>query len=363
MISFQIISQEPHSTLKGHKDCPHRKHVQFCLCQRTAASLYESFDINFIQMKITGHFCQIFLILCSGACSKTDRITKIIYGKSRHYSIKIDHTDSFSCPIIDHNVVQLGIIMRNSQWQFSLILHIAQDMCQFCTVQHKLDFFFHICCSVTYIFFHSRFKLIQSVYRVMEILDCLMKSLCRIICKQSLEMSERNCALIKIIFIFYHVITSCIFNKQIDSPVLSIFIYIIRPSIPGHHKIQRFSLHVSAVFLDFLLQPGGDSTDILHQFYRLCENTLVHFLKNIVLACIISQPVRIIDMSASIRNAFCQIILQNKCTGDILYLPVNFHSIIPPIISVDTALHLLNSEWQLLPLVYLLCRLHHTIYP
>ena len=56
-------------------------------------------------------------------------------------------------------------------------------------------------------------------------------------------------------------------------------------------------------------------------------------------------------------------ILQNKCTGDILYLPVNFHSIIPPIISVDTALHLLNSEWQLLPQVYLLCRLRHTIYP
>ena len=102
---------------------------------------------------------------------------------------------------------------------------------------------------------------------------------------------------------------------------------------------------------------------ILHQFYGFGKNTLVHFLKNIMFACIISQAVSVIDMSASIRNAFCQIIFQNKCTGDILYFPVNFHSIIPPIISVDTALHLLNSEWQLLPQVYLLCRLRHTIYP
>ena len=108
---------------------------------------------------------------------------------------------------------------------------------------------------------------------------------------------------------------------------------------------------------------GSNTADILHQFHRFGKNTPVHFLKNIMFACIISQAVSVIDMSASIRNTFCQIIFQNKCTGDILYFPVNFHSIIPPIISVDTALHLLNSEWQLLPQVYLLCRLHHTIYP
>ena len=78
---------------------------------------------------------------------------------------------------------------------------------------------------------------------------------------------------------------------------------------------------------------------------------------------ITEDGIKTLSMSASIRNTFCQIIFQNKCTGDILYLPVNFHSIIPPIISVDTALHLLNSEWQLLPQVYLLCRLRHTIYP
>ena len=363
MISLQIVCEETHSTFKGHKDCSHGKHIQFCLSQRTATAFNEAFDINFIQMKITGHLRQIFLILCSGTCAKTDRIAEIIYGKSRHYGIKVNHTDGFSRCIINHNVIQLGIIMCNTQRQLSLILHIAQDMCQFCAVQHKLNLFFHICCSVTYIFFHSSFKLIQPVHRIMKIYDGLMKSFCRIVCKQPLEMSESNCTLVKIFLIFYHVIACGIFNEQIYSPVFPVLIYIIRKSILCHHKIQSLSLHISTVFLDLFLQPGSNTADILHQFHRFGKNTPVHFLKNIMFACTVSQSVSIIDMSASIRNTFCQIIFQNKCTGDILYLPVNFHSIIPPIISVDTALHLLNSEWQLLPQVYLLCRLHHTIYP
>ena len=164
-------------------------------------------------MKITGHLRQIFLILCSGTCAKADRITEIIYGKSRHYGIKVNHTDGFSRCIIDHNVIQLGIIMCNTQRQLSLILHIAQDMCQFCAVQHKLNLFFHICCSVTYIFFHSSFKLIQPVHRIMKIYDGLMKRFCRIVCKQPLEMPESNCTLVKIFLIFYHIIACGIFNE------------------------------------------------------------------------------------------------------------------------------------------------------
>ena len=81
MISLQIVCEETHSTFKSHKDCSHGKHIQFCLSQRTATAFNEAFDVNFIQMKITGHLRQIFLILCSGTCAKADRITEIIYGK------------------------------------------------------------------------------------------------------------------------------------------------------------------------------------------------------------------------------------------------------------------------------------------
>ena len=331
MIPFQIICQEAHSAFKSHKDRTHRKHIQFCLGQCPGTSFYEAFDINFIQVQVTGYFCQVFLIFCSGTCTKANGITEIIHRKSRHYRIKVDNTDCFSGCIIDHNVIQLGVIMRNTQWQFSLLLHITQNMCQICAVQHKLDFFFHSCCSVTYIFFHSCFELVQSVHRVMEIYDCLMKSLGRIICKQSLEMSKGNRALIKIILIFYHIITGCIFNKQINSPVLAFFIYIIRQIFSGHYNVQCLSFYISAGLLNFLLQPGSNSTDILHQFYRLCKNTLIHSLKNIMLTCIISQTICIIDMSASIRNAFCQSSLQIKCIDGVFYFLTDFHSTIPPL--------------------------------
>ena len=45
-IPLQIICQETHTTLKGHKDCAHRKHIQLDICQRIGSnsiSLWVSF--------------------------------------------------------------------------------------------------------------------------------------------------------------------------------------------------------------------------------------------------------------------------------------------------------------------------------
>ena len=50
----------------------------------------------------------------SRGCLQTIRQKQIIYGKPRHYGIKINHTDGFPRCIIDHNVIQLGIIMCNT---------------------------------------------------------------------------------------------------------------------------------------------------------------------------------------------------------------------------------------------------------
>ena len=74
MISLQIVCEETHSTFKGHKDCSHGKHIQFCLSQCTATTFNETFDINFIQVKIAGHLRQVFLILCSGRASVREKV-------------------------------------------------------------------------------------------------------------------------------------------------------------------------------------------------------------------------------------------------------------------------------------------------
>ena len=122
MISLQMVCQETHSTLKGHQDCTHRKHFHLQICEGTATAFQKSFYIHLKQMKVTGHFGNILLILCCRACAKTDGITKIICRKSRHYRVQIDHTDSLMCSIIDHDIIQLCVIVRYTKRQLTCIL-------------------------------------------------------------------------------------------------------------------------------------------------------------------------------------------------------------------------------------------------
>ena len=110
-----------------------------------------------------------------------------------------------------------------------------------------------------------------------------MKSICRIISKKALEITKCKSTLVKILVIFHLIKAGCIFYKQIRSPVFSLFIYKIRSSSTVIYDIQGFALCIPAIFQDFLLQPGGDTTDILHKTNRIFENLLVHFLENIAL--------------------------------------------------------------------------------
>ena len=82
-----MVCQEPHSTLKSHKNGTHWKHLNFQICKSTATALQKSFYIHIKQMKITEYLGNVLFILSSCACTETDGITEIIQGKSRHYRI------------------------------------------------------------------------------------------------------------------------------------------------------------------------------------------------------------------------------------------------------------------------------------
>ena len=156
-------------------------------------------------------------------------------------------------------------------------------MGQLLSFQDKLYLLLNISRPSACILFHSLFKIGKSLHCIMKIRDCLMKSICRIISKKALEITKCKSTLVKILVIFHLIKAGCIFYKQIRSPVFSLFIYKIRSSSTVIYDIQGFALCIPAIFQDFLLQPGGDTTDILHKTNRIFENLLVHFLENIAL--------------------------------------------------------------------------------
>lgn len=138
MIFLQIICQETYSTFTGHDLCAKGKHLHF--------------------------FLQIHFIFCCCACSKTDRISKIMHGKSRHNRIQVDHADSFSGLIIDHDVISLSIIVCHSKRKFF-------------SCQYKFNLFLHRCCTSAHICFYSLFESLKPFFRIMKIRNGLMQCL------------------------------------------------------------------------------------------------------------------------------------------------------------------------------------------
>ena len=115
----------------------------------------------------------------------------------------------------------------------------------------------------------------------MEILDRLMKCLCRIICQKLLKMSECYCALIEIIIVLYCIVAGRSLNKEIDSPVLSIRIHKIRKTCLAFYQCQGLSLRIAAVLDNLFAKPGSNTADIFHQFDWFLKNISAHSLQDV----------------------------------------------------------------------------------
>ena len=146
--------------------------------------------------------------------------------------------------------------------------------------QYKVDLILYFCCTSAYILCNGIFKYLESCSCIMESLDRLIECLCRIISQHPLEMSKCDCTFVKVFRFLYLVITACIRNVYIRTPVLTLRIHIVRLSILCRDYIQSFTLRISAVLNDLLTKERRNPYYILHQFYRIRKNLTVHTLKD-----------------------------------------------------------------------------------
>ena len=223
--------------------------------------------------------------------------------------------------IIDHNIVQLGVIVCYAKRQFASLLKIYQSMSQLFSFQNKLDFFLNICRASADILFHSLFEIRESLHRIVEIGDGLMKSLRRIVRKETLKITKSQCTLVKILIIFHLVKTGGILDKQIRSPVLPFFVNEIRRASAVVYNIQSFTLRISSIFQNFLLQPGSNTADILHKPNRILENLTVHFLEDIAFLSILCgkySAVGLINVTVSKYANFFKLTVEIKAVDHFL---------------------------------------------
>ena len=233
-----------------------------------------------------------------------------MHSKTRHHGIQVDDTDPLSSQIVDHNIVQLCIVVGHTQRDLTLCKQFTKYIRYIFVIQNKLNFILHIFCASTDIGLYCPFKCLESCFRIMESFDRLMQTVCRIVRKKSLEISKRIGALIEIFRFFYLIVTGCVRDKFVGTPVFSLIINKIRFSIHSRNDIQSLSVRISTVLDYFLTKVGCHPDDIFHEFYRIGENFLVHSLENHFdpshLCDFKSQKKCIVNMSVSIWSFLYQ---------------------------------------------------------
>ena len=68
------------------------------------------------------YLVQISLVLQRRAGPEADGVAKVVGRQTGHYRVQIDHTDSLMCSIIDHDIIQLCVIVRYTKRQLTCIL-------------------------------------------------------------------------------------------------------------------------------------------------------------------------------------------------------------------------------------------------
>ena len=328
VIALQIIGEKAHSAFKSHNLGADGHQEDLLFRELSGASLEKAFDIHFIEVHITEDFVQIRLVFIGGACAETDGVAEIIHRKSRHDGIQIDDTDSFAGLVVDHDIVQLCVVVGDTQRDFFFGKQFVKDAGKFLVGKDEFNLSLYRGGTAADILLYSFFEDLEPCLCVVKSGNRLVKGLCRIVGKKTLEVSECQRAFIEIFWTLHAVKAGCVCDKAVGSPVFAGGVHIVRLLIQGRDDVQRLAFRIAAPFHDLFPKVRGYAQDVFHDLHRFREDRAVHFLKNNFydphLTDFIDQEIGVVDMAVSIRFSFHQGAFKLKITDGFLELRVLF---------------------------------------
>lgn len=202
--------------------------------------------------------------------------------------------------------------------------------CKFLSCENEADFLFYVCPSSANVLFKSLLEESYAVWSIMEIWNNLVQSICRIVVKQVLKITERKGAIVELLGMLDKVVAIVVRYEQDKTPIVTFFIKVIALSVPSLYDVQRFPLGIAAC-LDYLLaKKGRYACVIFHKSRDIFKNVLIYLLKNVFLALAVALNEHvpgIIYMTVSVRMRLDHHSVYFKLTDEPFYVftcPRNF---------------------------------------
>ncbi len=180
---FDIKVGIPQNIIRQESGCQLHCQCRAAQCQRIDLSFRQCI-CRFMQKSLrkrtediqihTGFF--VFLaVLRHRIGGKANGISEVMTHKAGHNRIEIHHHNGRIIVRIEQNIIDLGIVMRNTHGQFTGLLHISQTAGILLHLHQPIDFLLNLLHSAHRIRFNCGLKLRIALAGIMKIRNCFMQ--------------------------------------------------------------------------------------------------------------------------------------------------------------------------------------------
>ena len=192
-IAVEVVAEEAENELVGEKECGEGKKLDFLFGDVVANALEEAGNVFFKEVETVVNLGEVFFVFCGVTSSETNAVTEVVKEGAGHNGVKVDNANALVRVVVDHDVVELGIVVRNAERDLTVCKRINDNVSEVLALFDLFDFVSAFASSACNVVFESRHEVIVSGYGVVEVRNGFVESFCGIIGEEVLIRTESFC--------------------------------------------------------------------------------------------------------------------------------------------------------------------------
>ena len=282
VVTFEVVGEE--SDPDGVSDQSSRDHqVRFLFRSEESASGFHIASREFLEER---HFkldaIEIGFVLGGAAGGGSHHVAEVVKHESRHDCIQVHDTHCLARFVVEHHVVELRVIVRDTLGNFATGVRREQYVHHGLLIESESNLAGCNFAALDLIAFDRGFQPFKPLSGVVEVRDGDRKILCGQIAEQALEVSECESGLIRLGRGFSGFKGFHSFDKKERAPETIVGVDVEGMSIAGSDHAQRSSVEVGRSFLaESTAQMLSHLENISHQWDGFLEHTGVESLMDV----------------------------------------------------------------------------------
>ena len=303
-IPFEVIGKEPHPAFVGHEDRAHGEIPPLRLRDTVADGGEVTRKIGLIEVKAEMHPGEIGLVLRAGVAAEANTVAEVVAQRPGHDRIEVNDSDSLPRLIVQHDVIELGIVVRHAERYFPALNSVDDLPAQRGMLFYPCDLPLYLMCPPADVCLHGGEEVPVPHAGVMEIGQDLIELRRVELCEERGKATECHRALVEVPGCAHRLIGRRPLDEHIDTEIVRA-VKIVALSRLCRHNLQALARGVAAAGEYALAAERRHEFDVVHELPDVFEQAVIDALEDI--AGLLSLPLHrqakgIIDMPRAVTD-------------------------------------------------------------